>query len=675
MEMKMKSPSVLFAALLLGLAPLFASGQASVASRPFPLSTVKDASKRKPAGASLLSLPLAAQSGISAALGRDLRGYQARVQGGGFEAQNAQHRLAATFTSEGVAVRNGGALWRVALRGYGYGNALRAVDTAAPEASVNRVEYGHGPLTEWYLNGPLGLEQGFTLSEPPGPADGQPLTIALALSGDLTAAVDQSRTGLTLTSRQGEAELRYSGLAAHDATGRELPAWLELQGERLLLKVDDTKTRYPVVIDPWVQLAELTASDGAAGDSLGFSVATTNTPTPTVVVGAPYATIGTNGDQGAAYVFVEPKRGWSSNMTQTAKLTASDGRPGDTLGWCVSISGSKSGSTVVASAPGARVDGHAQEGAVYVFVEPSKGWPATMTQTGKLTARGGKPGDWLGYSVSISGDTVVAGAPEAAVTWDEQGEVYVFVAPRGWRRSMTQTAELTVSNGAAQDRLGWSVAVSGGTVVAGAPDRNIGSNPAQGAAYVFLAGRNGLWKKTSHFNAELTASDGEAGDYLGWSVSVDDTTVVAGAPYATVGSNPSQGAAYVFVKPANGWASMFQTAELYSSDGQTGDAFGYSVAISGDTAVAGAPNATVSSSSDEGAVYFFVKPKSGWANMYQTGKLTTSDGATGDYFGAAASISGSIISGGAYGKTIGSNSGQGAAYVFGNGSQGAGANH
>jgi len=88
----------------------------------------------------------------------------------------------------------------------------------------------------------------------------------LALSGDLKAAVDAGRTGLTLTARDQQAELRYSGLIAFDATGTPLRAWLELRGERLLVKVSETGARYPVVIDPWIQLARLTASDGKPYD-------------------------------------------------------------------------------------------------------------------------------------------------------------------------------------------------------------------------------------------------------------------------------------------------------------------------------------------------------------------------------------------------------------------------
>jgi trimeric autotransporter adhesin len=146
----------------------------------------------------LSNLPMDLQPSVSAALGRDLPEYQAQARSGGFKAQNAQHNLAADFTSEGVAVRGANIFWRMTLCGYGYGVALTPSHTTVPKAKLNRVEYHHGSLTEWYVNGPAGLEQGFTITKRPGQARDQPLTIALSLSRDLTAVVDQNRTGLSL---------------------------------------------------------------------------------------------------------------------------------------------------------------------------------------------------------------------------------------------------------------------------------------------------------------------------------------------------------------------------------------------------------------------------------------------------------------------------------------------
>ena len=150
------------------------------------------------------------------------------------------------------------------------------------------------------------------------------------------------------------------------------------------------------------QTAKLTASDGAADDYFGCSVSISGN---TVVVGAPHATVGGNSDQGAAYVFTEPGSGWA-NMTQTAKLTASDGTAGDDFGSSVSISGN----TVVVGADVPRSAATATRGRPTCSRSPAPAW-ANMTQTAKLTASDGAAGDYFGDSVSISGNTVVVGAP------------------------------------------------------------------------------------------------------------------------------------------------------------------------------------------------------------------------------------------------------------------------
>jgi trimeric autotransporter adhesin len=616
----------------------------------------------------LSSLPTAAQGPISAVLGRHESRYWVHTGAGRIHAENPRHALAIDFTRHGIELSSQTVRWGLALQGYGYGHALRAVSDATPHAETNRVEYAHDTLTEWYVNGPVGLEQGFTFTKRPGRANGRPLTVALALSRNLTAEVDPDGTAVTLRQRDGQATLRFTGLTAHDATGRELRGWLGVRGEQLLLQVNDAGAQYPLIVDPFVQQAKLTASDGAASSTLGNSVAVSGDGS-TVVVGAFGATIGTNLDQGAVYVFVRPASGWAS-ATQTAKLTASDGAFNDDLG--VSVGISRDGRTVVAGASGVTFGAHTQQGAVYVFVKPASGW-ASATQTAQLTASDGVAGSSLGDTVAVSGHgrTVVAGAPGVNAT---EGVVYVFLEPAtGWANT-TQTAELTASDGVSGSGLGFAVAIdrTGGTVVGGAQGAQVGSTNNAGAAYVFVEPTTG-WASATQ-TSKLTASDPSDGAALGASVSInsDGHTVVAGASNVTVGSNQFQGAVYVFVKPASGWAaSANQVSKLTASDGAMGDVLGSSVAISGNgnTVVAGAPSNTglPDFSFNPGAVYVFVEPKTGWAaGATQTEKLTASDGADGDELGAAAAINsdgGSVVAGAPL-ATIGSNALQGAAYVF-----------
>ena len=322
-----------------------------------PAAATPNLANRQSPATGLSRLPADAQGPISAALGKDDSTYWVHAHGNDFYAENPQHALVMNFTKEGAQVRSPDARWGLATRAYGYGESLQAVSTSAPQTKANRVEYRRGSLTEWYANGPLGLEQGFTLTEPPGKANGQPLTVELALTSELVAVLEPDRTTLTLTRKDGQAALRYTGLTARDAAGRQLRSWLELKGERLLLRVDDSGARYPIVIDPWVQQAEFTASDGAAGDLFGVSVAVSGS---TAVIGAPDH----DQSQGAAYVFVQSGSTWS----QQAEFTASDGAAGDEFGISVAVSGS----TAVVGAFNHTVGSNSNQGAAYVFVPPRR---------------------------------------------------------------------------------------------------------------------------------------------------------------------------------------------------------------------------------------------------------------------------------------------------------------
>jgi hypothetical protein len=627
-----------------------ADAQATLpAARPSSLSINQTNTNLRSPGARLLGLPVEARSSISGVLGSDLPGYQARAHGSGFAAQSERHRLAADFTSAGVEMCGGNAMWKLALRNYGYGNALQSVTTAIPLASSNRVEYQHKILTEWYVNGPLGLEQGFTLRERPLrrmgyrvhssgfgnvaidhrqaiPANSldQPLTIALAASGNVRAVVDKGRTGLTLITREGQAALQYTGLAARDATGKQLRAWLEVKGEQLLLKIQDATASYPVVVDPWVQLAKVTASDGTTGNDLGWSMAIDG---DTLVAGAPVAY---SQSPGAVYVFVKPATGWA-NMTQVAKLTGSDGALflGDSVGI--------SDDTIVARGQNA-----AGTSAVYLFVKPEAGW-SDMTETARLTVSATTEL----FSVAISGNTVLAGDPNAL---NAAGVVYVWVKPASGWVNATPTAQLTASDGGFN--LGGSVAISGNTVVA----RGVGPADYLGAAYMFVEPSGG-WSDITQ-TAKLTASGGGS---LG-PVAIDGNTVVTGTLGAAVGAP-----AYVFVKPATGWADMTETARLTASDqadqGQL--FFGVSVAIGGNTVVVGAPPS--SDSPDPGAAYVFVEPATGWADMTETAKLISSDGVASDAFGSSAAVltADAVAVGDPVPRTSSGEGEPGALYVFG----------
>ena len=598
----------------------------------------------------LSGLLLPAQARISTLLGRDDSGYHAVTHLRGFRAQNPEHQLAAEFTESGVEVRAGTATWKLALRGYGYGDDLRAAAAIAPQASTNRVEYRRDSLTEWYVNGPLGLEQGFTLAEPPAATRDEPLTLAFAIAGTLTASPDRTGRGALLKRSDGTVALRYRGLTAHDSLGRELHASMHVDGGNLLLQVDDIGAQYPVIVDPFIQQARLTGSDSVALDEFGTSVAMSG---DTIVVGALRGD-GVAADAGAAYVFVMPASEWSGDLVETAKLIASDGAFLDEFGVSVGIDAD----TIVVGARAHDTGGASARGAAYVFVKPEGGWNGILSENAKLTATGATGSITLGRSVAISGDTVVAGASQENFG---QGAGYVFVKPaNGWNGPLTESAKLVGSDRSGGDFLGTAIAMSGDTIAVGAPQAEpVGGFTDQGSAYVFVKPAGG-WSGTLTESARLVASDAADFDLLGWSVALREATIVAGAP--EVGF--LNGALYVFGRPSAGWSGILtESAKLVGSDG--GGRLGVSAAISGNTVTAGAfiDNATA------GKAYIFLRPPGGWIGIRTQNQIipapaSSSGTVLSPRFGAAAAASGGTLVISESRERVGFNNSQGAVYIF-----------
>ena len=606
---------------------------------------------------SIKDIPLTGCYAISAAIGRDRDIFHVRAAGSDHEAVNPKQTFTARFSSSGVGVSLGGYSLGLEILGFGYGEDLKPIAPGRPEVVKNRVEYHRGTLAEWYVNGPFGLQQGFTLKSAPSDRGVQtPLTLFLRLRSDLRAVVAEDRKGLVLSNAEGIAVIRYRGLTAIDADGREAPAWMETKSGNLFLRVDDTNARYPLMIDPIIQTAKLTASDGAANDEFGCSVSISG---DTIVVGASGDDITFN-EQGSAYVF-EKDATWATTSTYTAKLTASDGEQYHYFGHSVSISGD---TIVVGASQGTGILFYT--GAVYVFVKPGTGWTSTSSYTAKLTASDGAGFDHFGTSVSVSGDTIVVGAYNDNIgDNDNQGSAYVFVKPgAGWGTPLnqTETAKLTASDGEQYHYFGRAVSVINDTIVVGATRGN-GINSNMGAVYVFVKPGTG-WATTSLYTAKLTASDGADGDEFGASVSVINGTIVVGAKSDDMPDNDSQGSAYVFVEPVGGWEDMTETAKLTASDGAGFDHFGTSVSVSGDTIVVGANGDDMPGKGNQGSAYVFVEPVGGWEDMTETAKLTASDGADGDEFGASVSVINGTIVVGAHGDDIDANANQGSAYVF-----------
>ncbi|MFC2014605.1 hypothetical protein ACFLUP_01270 [Chloroflexota bacterium] len=352
------------------------------------------------------------------------------------------------------------------------------------------------------------------------------------------------------------------------------------------------------------------------------------------------------------------------------KVTASDGATGDGFGFDVSVFGD----TMVV---GARYENN-DTGAAYVYVHGESGW---VEQT-KLTASDGEPGDGFGYAVSVSANNIVVGAYGDD---DYFGAAYVFTR---YENVWSEQAKLTDADGSPGDFFGISVAINKHTLVVGAHADDEG-NYNTGSACVFRYHRD-AWVQ----DAKLVASDADYKDQFGYSVVVDNDTVVVGAN-AEKGDNGITGSVYIYVRDKNEWneqaklhadstswnfgvsvsiskdtlvvGSMFDTeigyragsafvyvrdgnewtkdAKLFASDGTANDYFSRDVSIDKKTIIIGA-SGDDDNGSNSGSVYIFVRDKTGWSEQ---AKLIAGDGEANDNYGRAVANSNNTIAAGAYG--------------------------
>ncbi len=561
-----------------------------------------------------------------------------------YQAVNPAQNLRAYFSPQGVRITpreaNARPSWQfgMKLRGAGYGERLSEVIAGPMIADGNRIEIKQSAIrnpqsaiTEWYVNKSEGIEQGFTLSERPGETfGGEPLRLAMELSGDLKASLADDGQAVSLSSRRGKEALRYDHLTAYDALGRILPSRMEVREREVSLLVEDAHAVYPVTIDPlFTQIKKLTASDGVQDDNLGFAVSVDG---DTAIIGA----YGDDGFQGSAYIF-QRNNGGADNWGQVKKIIASDPAAGEEFGRAVAISGD----TIVVGADG----DNNFAGAAYIF-QRNNGGAGNWGEVKKIIASDNSGPDLFGISVTISGDTVVVGASNKD---GARGQAYVYQRNLGGADNWGEVRKLLATDGEANDNFGISVAVSGSTVVAGA----YGDDSGKGSAWIFQKDNGGAdnwgWVK------KLSVSGGSAFESFGISVAVSNDTVAVGES----GANINRGAAYIFQKNNGGPDNWGLVKKLLASDGAANDYLGISVAVSGDTVVTGAYGDS-DQGPESGSAYVFERNQGGADNWGQTNKLTASDGHQFYNFGYSVAVSGAVITIGAPGDATR----KGSAYIF-----------
>jgi hypothetical protein len=613
-----------FAAGLIGLGIVLGAGSAST---PVRAAALMHAGKAPPAPSLSASL--------SAALGAADPAYRVRVSGAGLSVANPAQSLRAGFTRGGVSLRSGALRVDLSLHALRAGGTTRGLGAVTPSAHANTLAYARAGVREWYVNGPLGLEQGFTVMRPGGAraGGGERIALTLALGGNARAALGEH--GQSVTFARGGGQLRYGELSATDASGRRLHSRLSLGAGALVLHVDARGARYPLRIDPLVQQGAKIRGEDSEG-RFGYSVAI-SADGNTALVGARRS----NTAGQAAWVFTRTGLSWSEQAALTvSEEEAETCEAGETTecGFGRSVALSGDGNTALIGAPAA--DEH--RGAAWVFTRTGTIW---SQQPGRLTAAEENARGHFGVAVALSanGDIAVIGGP---ADHGHRGSAWVFTnGGSGWAES----AKLVGTGTGEGSYFGRSVAISAdaGTLLIG------GSGDAQntGAAWVFGA----LGSSWAQRGLKLTGA-GESGEgRFGYSVALssDGATALVGGRNDGSGA----GAAWVFQRKL-GSGYLPQSGKLTGTEESGAAQLGYSAALSasGDTALLGGPRDAEST----GAAWVFTRSSAAWSQ--QGGKLTGAGASGKAWFGASAALAAdarTALIGGFH-----DNSGAGASWVF-----------
>ncbi len=534
--------------------------------------------------------------------------YEISATPAGLQAPNRARDLRTFFREDRVEVvrrTEPRAAWRWTWRTTAWGRegAMAAPGAGAPRHDGARVEYARGGLVEWYENRPEGLEQGFTITARPS-GDGP-----LCLEGTLVDASD-ARAGAALGARlssdarsvdffdaAGTVALRYGGLVARDARGRDLDARLALEGDRVGILVDDRAAAYPILIDPLLTTPSWTLEGGVGNTQFAFSVATAGDVNgdgySDVIVGALDYDNGQT-DEGRAFVY----HGSAGGPPATPSWTAEVDLAGAFFGVSVATAGDVNGDGYDDVIVGAYqyTNGQSEEGRAYVWYGGASGLGADGNDANfDWKAEGDQANADLGTSVATAGDVnndgyddVIVGAPAYDDGQSNEGAAFVFLgSATGLGVNGTPSnADWICKSDQISAGLGRSVATAGDVNADTYDDVIVGANvyDGMGKAFVWFGSAADLGADGTPLNADWTEDPGVPGSYFGFSVSTAGdvngdgySDVVVGAPDYTF-PLASEGAAFVYLGQSTG----LSTSASIRKGGQAGARSGYSVGTAGD---------------------------------------------------------------------------------------------
>ncbi|MBN2170128.1 MAG: FG-GAP repeat protein [Candidatus Krumholzibacteriota bacterium] len=515
--------------------------------------------------------------------------YHVSPDGGELQAPNRAHDLRLGFTADGVSVSPRDArradwrwIWRTSA--WGRDGLFHEAAPVAPSHDLARVEYDRGGMVEWYENGPAGLEQGFTLAA--RPAGEGLLRVAGRVDGGLAARLDADAGALEFHDARGARVLRYDGLVAWDATGRELPSRLLLADAAIVLEVDDAGAYYPVVIDPILTTPDWVVEGESFDAHMGYDVATAGDVDgdgySDVIIGSPdfysgYLTYG------KAWLFLGGPNGLEDDPAWE-KLGPQDGSK---FGRSVATAGDIDGDgydDVLVGCPW-WYDGSNLQGRVYLFCGSEDGLPASAD----WSHDGGATSTNFGYSVCTAGDVdgdgyddILVGDPFTGSFTGGRITVYYGSA------SGLSHLDSWFCAGASYSHLGESVSTAGDVngdgyadIIAGAPTYENAGNVEEGAFYIWFGDPDGFgdttadqWYQSNSDYLHLGRAVSLAGDVNGDGYG---DVLVGCVPYTDYTTEHSRVYCYL------GGESGLEASPSWTIYGETDtEGFGYEVATAGD---------------------------------------------------------------------------------------------